>query len=146
MFHRSGSGTAVPVSDVNNATDNNTTTDKKDAAPTTANPVNAAPAAKKPSKPSKVKLKKITSPSRKAIKVSWKRAGRVTGYQIALAANKKMTKGKKVITVKGYKITTKTIKKLKSRKTYYVKVRAYNKKGKLKAYGKWSRVKKVKVR
>lgn len=139
-------GTAVPVSDVNNATDNNTATDKKDAAPTTANPVNTAPAAKKPSKPSKVKLKKVTSPSRKAIKVSWKRAGRVTGYQIALAANKKMTKGKKVITVKGYKITAKTIKKLKSRKTYYVKVRAYNKKGKLKAYGKWSRVKKIKVR
>lgn len=53
---------------------------------------------------------------------------------------------KKVTTVKGYKITAKTIKKLKSRKTYYVKVRAYNKKGKLKAYGKWSRVKKVKVR
>ena len=39
-----------------------------------------------------------------------------------------------------------TIKKLKVRKTYYVKVRAYKKVGKTKIYGDYSKVKKVKVR
>ena len=40
----------------------------------------------------------------------------------------------------------KLIKKLKSRKTYYVKVRTYKKVGKTKLYGDYSKVKRVKIR
>ena len=45
-----------------------------------------------------------------------------------------------------YVYLLKTISRLKKRTTYYVKVRAYNKSGKTKAYGSYSVVKKVKVR
>ena len=35
---------------------------------------------------------------------------------------------------------------LKSKKTYYVKIRSYKKVGKKKYYGAWSKVKKVKIK
>lgn len=56
-----------------------------------------------------------------------------------------MTKARKLIKVSKKK-TSCTIKKLKSKKTYYVRVRAYkNVKGKI-IYGKWSQIKKMKVK
>ena len=121
-------------------------TNNNGSAPVTAKPIDSASEVKKPSKPAKVKLTKAASLKKKTIKVSWKKVNKVTGYQIMLATNKKMTKSKKLVTVKGYKNTSKVIRKLKSKKTYYVKVRAYNANGKLKAYGKWSVVKKIKTR
>ena len=57
--------------------------------------------------------------------------------------NKKFTKKKKS------KLTAKakfTVKKLKKKRTYYFRVRAYKLNGKTKVYGKWSKVKKVKVK
>jgi len=101
---------------------------------------------KKPAKPGKVKIKSAVSKKKKTVKVSWKKVSKAKGYQIMLATNKKMKKGKKLITVNGAKVTTKTIKKLKRKTTYYVKIRAFNKKGKVKSYGKWSSIKSVKVR
>ena len=62
-----------------------------------------------------------------------------------IAKNKKMTKGKKVYTVKGKKKISRTIKKLKSGRKYYVKVRAYNGSGNNISYGAWSNKKAVKV-
>lgn len=93
--------------------------------------------------PKKATIKKVTSPKKKIMKVAIKKI-KAKGYQIVYATNKKFTKGKgKKLTKK----TTLTIKKLRSKKTYYVKVRAYNVKanGK-KVYGKFSKVKKVKVK
>ena len=58
------------------------------------------------------KLKK----AKKAVAVKWKRQSkkmsksRITGYQIQLATNKKFTKGKKTVTVKGYKKVSKKVK------------------------------------
>lgn len=56
----------------------------------------------------------------------------------------------KTIPVKGYKTVSKAVKKLKAKKTYYVKIRAYQniKVGKKteKLYSKWSSAKKVKTR
>ena len=40
----------------------------------------------------------------------------------------------------------KGFKKLKKKKTYYIRVRAYKMNGKKKVYGKWSTVKKVKIK
>ena len=40
----------------------------------------------------------------------------------------------------------KTIKKLKKKKTYYIKARAYKLDGKTKVYGKWSLIKKVVIK
>ena len=83
---------------------------------------------------------------KKRMTVSWKRDKKATGYQITYAQNKKFKKGKKNITISKNKTVKRAIKKLKARKTYYVKVRAYKKVGKTKIYGDYSKVKKVKVR
>ena len=83
---------------------------------------------------------------KKRMSVSWKKDTRASGYQITYAQNKKFTKGKKNVTVSKNKTTKKTVKKLKSKKTYYVKVRAYKKAGSQKLYGAYSSVKKVKIK
>ena len=89
---------------------------------------------------------------KKAITVKWKKQSkkmsksRVTGYQIQLATNKKFTKNKKTVTVKGYKKVSKKVTKLKAKKTYYVKLRTYKTvKGK-KYYSPWSKVKTIKTK
>ena len=97
-------------------------------------------------KPKTTKIKTFKSPKKKQAKVSWSKDSKVSGYQIVYARNSKFTKGKNRVTVKGYKTTSKTIKKLKSKKTYYVKVRSYKTvKGK-KIYSSYSKVKKIKIK
>ena len=96
----------------------------------------------KPKKVAGLKVKK----GKKRMTVSWKRDKKVTGYQITYAQNKKFKKGKKTITISKNKTIKRTVKKLKARKTYYVKVRAYKNIGKTKIYGAYSGTKKVKVR
>ncbi|MBQ7128506.1 MAG: fibronectin type III domain-containing protein, partial [Clostridia bacterium] len=91
----------------------------------------------------KAVIKSAKSTKKKTAKVTIKKkiAG-ATGYQIQYANNKKFKSSKKTTT----KTLTKTIKKLTSKKTYYVRVRTFNKvNGKVK-YGKWSKVKTVKVK
>ncbi len=84
----------------------------------------------------------IKSKKKKQIKVTFGKVNKADGYQICYAANKKFKKAKKVLV----KATDKTIKKLKAKKKYYVRVRAYRKNGSKKLYGAWSSVKKVKVK
>lgn len=83
---------------------------------------------------------------RKAIAVSWSKDAQASGYQIFSATNSKFTKGKKTVTVKSNKTTKKTVSKLKAKKTYYVKVRAYKTVSGKKVYGAYSAVKKIKTR
>ncbi len=85
------------------------------------------------------------SAGKKKMSVSWKKTSKVSGYQIVYAQNSKFTKGMKAVNV-NYKTSKKTISKLTSKKTYYVKVRAYKMVGKSKIYGSYSSAKKVKVR
>lgn len=97
-------------------------------------------------KPKTTKIKTFKSPKKKQAKVSWSKDSKVSGYQIVYARNSRFTKGKNRVSVKGYKTTSKTIKKLKSKKTYYVKVRSYKTvKGK-KIYSSYSKVKKIKIK
>ena len=96
----------------------------------------------KPKKTAGLKVKK----GKKKMTVSWKRDTKATGYQFIYARDKKFKKGKKNITISKNKTTKRTVKKLKAKKTYYVKVRAYKKVGKTKLYGSYSKVKKVKTR
>lgn len=90
-------------------------------------------------KPSKGIIKKVSA-KKKKVKVSWKRAARAKAYQVAIKKG-----GGKWITKTA--ISTKyTFKKLKSKKRYSVKVRGYfNYEGKT-YYGKWSKIKSVKVK
>ena len=64
------------------------------------------------------------------------------GYQIQYATNKKFKKAKK----KTVKSTSVTLRKLKKKKTYFIRIRAYKIADGKKVYGKWSSVKKVKVK
>lgn len=97
-------------------------------------------------KPKKATIKKVTSPKKKTLKVTWKRDSKATGYQAVIATDKKFKKNKKTATISKNKTTTKTFTKLKSKKVYYAKVKAYKKSGNKKVYGAYSKVKKVKVK
>ena len=98
-------------------------------------------------KKSKVKMKKtrvksITAGKRKLV-VRWKKgAENVTGYQLQCAANKKFKrKTTKTRTINGRKKTRATIKKLKKKKRYYVRVRTVGKENGKKYYSAWSAAK-----
>ena len=83
---------------------------------------------------------------KKKITVKWKKqAKQVTGYQIEYATKKDFSNTKSV-TVKGANIIKTTIKKLKAKKTYYIRIRTY-KKGKWQNYySSWSKAKKIKTK
>lgn len=110
----------------------------------------------------RVSVKKAAIQKIKALKKAFtinilKNKDQVTGYQISYSY-KKNFKGQKVKTLKKFKykkikvkrkkytITSYKVKGLKRKKTIYVRVRAYKQVGKTKVYGKWSSVKKVKIK
>lgn len=98
----------------------------------------------KPTYPlSKVKGLTVRNKKNKKVKISWKKVPNAKGYQITYARNKKFTKGKKSIFTKKRKYT---IKKLKKNKTYYFKVRGYKGSKKSRVYGKYSTIRKVKIK
>ena len=91
---------------------------------------------------SKVILRVPKNKKGRKLVVRWNAVKDAKGYQLQYALNKKFKKKKSIQTKK----TKYTIKKLKKKKTYYIRVRAYKMNGKKKVYGKWSTVKKVKIR
>ena len=110
----------------------------------------------------RISVKKAAIQKIKALKKAFtinilKNKDQVTGYQISYSY-KKNFKGQKVKDLKKFKykkikvkrkkytITSYKVKGLKKKKTVYVRVRAYKQVGKTKAYGKWSSVKKVKIK
>ena len=95
--------------------------------------------------PPKTSIKKVTA-GKKSLKVSVsKKTKEITGYEIQYSTSKKFKSAKKV-TIKKAKTTSATIKKLKAKKTYYVRVRTYKTvKGK-KYYSGWSSCKKAKTK
>ena len=100
---------------------------------------------KKVKKPGRVTGVSVYNKKKKKMVVSWSWKTNVAGYQIQYALNKKFTKKKKSKWAGKWK-SAKTISKLKKGKKYYVRVRAYRKKSGKKIYGKWSKVKKVKIK
>lgn len=93
--------------------------------------------------PRKVQTKLAKSTKKRKITFKWKKTTG-TGYQYQWSTSKNF---KKNYLTKTTKKTSVTISTSKSKKTYYVRVRAYktHSNGK-KYYGKWSKVKKVKVK
>lgn len=90
----------------------------------------------------KVAVKKVNA-GKKKIKVSWKKQS-VAGYQIRYSTKKNMKNSKNIWA--GKTETFKTIKKLKSKKRYFIQIRAYKINGNQKVYGNWSTKKTIKVR
>ncbi len=108
-------------------------------------------AAKKAMKQAKITKLTVKSKAKKKITVSWKKVKKATGYQVQVSKKKNFKKivfkkftSKKKLTIKNSKI--------KSKKTYYVRVRAYatyknaNNKA-IKVYSSWNKkLRKVKVK
>ena len=95
-----------------------------------------------PKAPTRVKAKKV---SKTSIRVSWKKVSKANGYKVYRATSQK-GKYKAVKTIKKGSTTKYTNKKLKKNRTYYYKVRAYQKvKGK-NVYGTYSKVVKARTK
>ena len=111
--------------------------------PSVTEPAASATPAPEVKAPAKAKISSAKTGKAK-VKIKIKKIKGAVGYRIAYSTNKSFKKAvKKVITKKD----SITIKKLKSRKIYYIKAQAYvtDSKGK-KIYGKYGSVVKVKVK
>ena len=117
-------------------------------APSTSTSAPAAQTTAQPAAPKNNKKVKVASAKagKKSVKVTWKKVKGIKGYQIQYSTNKKFKKGNKTITVKSTKSTSATIKKLKSKKKYYVRMRTYKIVNGKKVYSAWSKAKSVKVK
>ena len=98
-------------------------------------------------KPKATRISSLKAGSKK-FTVKWKKqATQTTGYQVQVATNKKFKKNKKTVTIKKQKTTKATVKKLKAKKKYYVRVRTYKTvkiNGKsIRIYSGWSKAKTV---
>ena len=97
------------------------------------------------SKPKSTSIKKLKK-GKKSITILWSKTAGVKGYQIQLATDKKFKKNKKIVTIKKQKTTKTTVKKLKSKKKYFVRVRTYKTVNGKKVYSSWSKIKSVKTK
>lgn len=115
--------------------------------PTTTQPTTKPSTTKntKTVKPKKTSIKKL-SKGKKKFTVTWAKVSGVKGYQIQYSSNKKFKKNNKSVTVTKQKTTKATVKKLKSKKKYYVRVRTYKTVNGKKIYSSWSKVKSVKTK
>ncbi len=95
-------------------------------------------------KPVTVKKPSISVASRSgtSAKLKWKKSGGAKGYQIQYSMSPKFKNSQKAV-VSGASKVTKTIKGLKSGKTYYVRVRAFKKISGETIYSGWSKKKKL---
>ena len=97
--------------------------------------------------PTKVSLSSVKSKKKQQMTAAWKKLPskqNISGYQIEYSTKKNF----KSSTVKTIQKSAKsvTLKKLKSKKTYFVRIRAYKKVGKTLICGGWSNKKSVKVK
>jgi len=96
-------------------------------------------------KPKQITGISLKSSKKKTLIVKWKKDSKATGYEIQYSLNKNFKKATTKI-VKKNSITSKTVTKLKAKKRYYVKVRAYKISNKKKIYGAWSKSKNIVIK
>ncbi len=94
--------------------------------------------------PKKMSVKSAAPASGKKLKVTWKKAAKVSGYEVRCSTDKKFKSGVKKMKASA-KAKSVVFKNLKKGKKYYVQIRAYKKSGKVTLYGKWSKAKKSKA-
>lgn len=92
-----------------------------------------------------VDIKNVKSTNRKKATVTWKKVSGADGYVVQYSVKSGMKNAKKVVISKG-STTKKVLKKLKSKKIYYVRVRAYKNINGTKIYTAYSAVDQVKVK
>ena len=93
--------------------------------------------------PKGTSLKKLTA-GKKQFKATWNaQKTQTTGYLIQYSTNKNFKSGKKTVKIKKNKTTSSTVKKLKAKKKYYVRIRTYKNVNGKTYYSGWSKVKNV---
>ncbi len=95
--------------------------------------------------PEGTSVSKLTAAKKRLNVTIKKQTLQTSGYQVKYSTSKKFTNAK-TKTVKGNKTTSYTIKSLKSRKTYYVRVRTYKTVNGKKFYSAWSKIVKKKTK
>lgn len=96
--------------------------------------------------PNPTSIKSLLKAS-KAFTVKWrKESPQVTGYQIQYCTSKSFSSGVNSKYITSYKTTSKKITGLKSKKTYYVRIRTYKTVSGTKYYSSWSSIKSVKTK
>ncbi len=100
------------------------------------------------SQTAKMYIQSVKSSKKKQMTVKWKKTViNASGYQLQYSTDKAFKKGVKTVNINGKNNAAKTIKKLKSKKTYYVRVRAFVNQGEgEKMYSLWSAKGKVRVK
>ena len=133
----------------NEVTIENKKEDKKEDKTTATTPTSQITTIKKKeiqiAKPSRVVKLKIKKSSKRSVKISWKKQKNASGYEV-YRSTKKNKSFKKITTLKKAGKVIYVNKKLKKGKTYYYKVRAYKVVSGKKVYGKFSMIKKIKIK
>lgn len=96
-----------------------------------------------------IKGTKISSAkaAKKKVTLKWKKqVNKTNGYEVQYSLKKDFKSGVKTKTIKNNKTTSLVLKKLKSKKTYYIRIRTYQNTAGGKNYSVWSSAKKVKVK
>lgn len=93
----------------------------------------------------KPSLSSTKSTKKKTFTTTWKKTGGNSGWQVQYSTNKKFRSGVRSVNLKANN-TKLTVRKLRSRKNYYVRIRSYKKVGKQTWYSGWSNVKRVRIR
>ena len=107
--------------------------------------------AKTPAEPPAAEVKKLTAGT-KAFTLRWTPLTeeidgvKISGYQIQYSTDKKFKKSAKTVKVKGSSKSKKKVTKLKSGKTYYVRIRTYAKIDGKTVYSDWSVKAKIKTK
>lgn len=97
-------------------------------------------------KPKSTSISKLSAAKGKKMKIKWRTRSNVTGYQIQYSTSSRFSSGNHLVRISGSKANSKTIAKLKKKKTYYVRVRTYKTNSKRTLYSSWSKSKKVKIK
>ena len=93
----------------------------------------------------KTKLSSAKSTKKKTFTTTWKKTGGNSGWQVQYSLNKKFRSGVRTVNLKANN-TKLTVRKLRSRKNYYIRIRGYKKVNGEMMYSSWSSVKSVKIK
>lgn len=95
--------------------------------------------------PAKTTLKSIKKSGKNKAHLAWEKVSKATGYEIYQSI-KGGRDYKKIKTIKKNKVVTYKTKTLKTKKTYYFKIRTYRKVSGKVYYGGFSKIKKIKIK
>lgn len=95
--------------------------------------------------PKSVSVKKVSTPSKKKIKMTWKKVSGVSGYEVQYSTKPDFLSGVKTTKIKkGF--TSVNLSKVTSGKNYYVRIASYKTKQGVNVFSDYSKVKKITVK